>query len=472
MLASKLTPRQIVGAVYVVAMFMSIMDSTIVNVALPSIARDFDISPSATNGIVVGYLVSLAVWIPASGWIGDRVGTKRTFLFALALFTAASVACSLAGSLAELVICRIVQGVGGGMLTPVGTAMLFRAFPPADRAKAARILIVPTVMAPALGPIIGGALVDSLSWRSVFFVNVPVGLIALAFGVLALDEHRAREREPFDIWGFTLAGAGFGLVLYALSQAAAAGRVSLLTMSTGIPGALIIVALVIVEIRRSDPLIDFRILRRRLFGVINLASLFAASGFIGLLFIATVYLQAARGLSALAAGSSTAPQAIGILAASQLVGRIYPRVGPRRLMVLGMVLVAAATSALAVVMSGDLWAIRAVMFVVGVGWAFVAVPMNAGAFAEISSRDMGRASALYNAQRQLAAAIGVATLALIVGSQLPRTAVAGNVVVFREAFLAAAGFALAGAVAALRIRDADAASTMRRVDRDATVRLI
>src|ERR1017187_1330491 len=253
----RLTPEQIVGTVYVTAMFMSIMDATIVNVALPAFARDFHVSAPSTDGVVVGYLVSLAVWIPASGWIGDRIGTKRTFLFALGLFTAASIACGLSQSVLQLVISRVVQGVGGGMLTPVGTAMLFRAFPPARRARAARILVIPTVMAPALGPIIGGALVDNLSWRWVFFVNVPIGLAAFAFGLFALSEHRERAREPFDVWGFVLAASGFGLLLYALSEAASDGWTSLLLiLSTGIVGAVLVVTLVLVELRLAAPMID------------------------------------------------------------------------------------------------------------------------------------------------------------------------------------------------------------------------
>jgi EmrB/QacA subfamily drug resistance transporter len=457
---ARLTSQQIVGTVYVTAMFMSILDSTIVNVALPSVARDFHVNPPATDGMVVGYLVSLAVWIPASGWIGDRIGTKRVFLLALGFFTAASMACGLAQSVSLLVAFRVVQGIGGGMLAPVGMAMLFRAYAPEDRARAARVLMIPTMIAPALGPVIGGLLVDSLSWRWVFYVNVPIGVVAFVFGLIALTEHRERAREPFDLPGFVLAGSGFGLLLFALAEAASTGWAALRTLATATAGIVLIVFLVVVELRQRTPMIDFRILRNRLFGVINLASLFAASGFIGLLFIATIYLQSARGMSAIAAGSSTAPEAVGVLVSSQLVGRIYPRIGPRRLMVGGMLLIAAASVLLSLVMTGDLWVFRAVTFTIGCGWAFVVIPMNAGAFAQISSRDTGRASALYNAQRQIAAALGVATLATIVGSQLSSGAIAGNVDVFREAFLAAAVFALAGAIVALGIRDRDAASTM------------
>lgn len=448
--------------VYVTGMFVSILDATIVNVALPAFARDFHVSAPSTDGVVVGYLVSLAVWIPASGWIGDRLGTKRTFLFALALFTSASVACGLSQSLLQLVISRVVQGVGGGMLTPVGTAMLFRAFPPAQRARAARILVIPTVMAPALGPVVGGALVDHLSWRWVFFVNAPIGVLAFTFGLLALREHRERAGEPFDVPGFLLAASGFGLLLYALSEAASSGWDSPRIVATFLAGACLVVALVLTELRRDTPMIDFRLLGHRLFGVVNLASLFGASGFIGLLFLSAVYLQAGRGLSAFAAGTSIFPEALGVLVTSQVVGRVYTRVGPRRLMVGGMLGVAVTTGVLAVVMTGDLWLFRGLMFAIGMGWGCVVISMNAGAFAQISSKDTGRASALYNAQRQLASAMGVATLAIIVGTQLTTRTIGGNVDVFREAFIAAAGFALAGAIAALAIRDRDAAATMRR----------
>ena len=155
----KVSYKWLVAVAFVAGLFMDLMDVTIVNVALPTLGRDFGASNDSLEWVVTGYLVSLAIWIPASGWISDRFGSKRTFAFALVLFTAGSALCGVAWSLDSLITFRLLQGVGGGMMTPVGTAMLFRAFPPAERARASAVLTVPTAIAPALGPVLGGWLV-------------------------------------------------------------------------------------------------------------------------------------------------------------------------------------------------------------------------------------------------------------------------------------------------------------------------
>ena len=188
-----------VAVVFVAAMFMNIMDVTIVNVALPTIGREFGVRADAVDTVVIAYLVSLAVFIPASGWLGDRFGPRRVLLTSVVIFTGASALCGAAGSLGQLVFFRVLQGAGGGLMVPVGMAMLFRAFPPAERVRASSIMVIPTAMAPALGPVIGGLFVTDLSWRWVFYVNVPIGIAAVTFGLVFLAPQTAPQPGRFDL---------------------------------------------------------------------------------------------------------------------------------------------------------------------------------------------------------------------------------------------------------------------------------
>jgi EmrB/QacA subfamily drug resistance transporter len=215
---ARLSQKAAVGVVFVAAMFMSIMDATIVNVALPTIGREFHVSPTAVDSIAISFLVSLAVFIPASGWLGDRFGGKRVLLTAIALFTGASALCGIATSLGELVVFRVLQGAGGGMLAPVGMAMLYRVFPPEERIRAAAILTVPTTLAPALGPVLGGLLTTDLSWRWVFYVNLPIGAATFVFGLLFVRHSHESEPGRFDVPGFLLSGFGLGLLMYGVSE--------------------------------------------------------------------------------------------------------------------------------------------------------------------------------------------------------------------------------------------------------------
>lgn len=253
--------KWVVAIVFVAGVFMDILDTTSVNVALPTLAREFDASVSQIEWVVTGYLLSLAVWIPASGWIGDRYGTKKVFLLALVMFTGASVLCGTATSLTELTAFRILQGVGGGMLVPVGTAMLFRAFPPIERAKASTVLIVPTVLAPALGPVIGGWLVTYHSWRWIFYLNVPIGIVAFAIGLFGLREHREPRPGRFDLPGFLLSGSCLALILFALSRGPSEGWGSPEVVLPLLFGGVALALLVYVETRVEEPMLALRLFR-------------------------------------------------------------------------------------------------------------------------------------------------------------------------------------------------------------------
>jgi EmrB/QacA subfamily drug resistance transporter len=464
--------KWVVAVVFVAAFFMDILDTTIVNVALPTLGREFHVGTSSIEWIVVGYLLSLAVWIPASGWIGDRIGTKRTFLFALAVFTTASALCGQAHSLTELVVFRVLQGVGGGMLTPVGTAMLFRAFPPEERARASTVLIIPTVLAPAMGPVLGGYLVTKASWRWIFYVNLPIGIAAFIFGALFLRENKEKTAGPFDAYGFVLSGAGLAMVLYALSEGPTYGWRSARVVVTGLAGTIAFALLVLVELRLEHPMLQLRLLRDRMFRNANLASLFAYASFAGLLFLLPLFLQELRGLSALESGLTTFPQAFGVMISSQLVGRVlYPRLGPRRLMVGGLLGAAAVVYAFTFVdLNTSLWWIRLLMFIRGICMAHAFIPLQAATYATITPSDTGRATAIYSTQRQVAAAFGVAILATLLAtltqSHVHATAssaaqLSGRLAAFHGAFAIAAILAALGAVVALLVRDEDAARTIR-----------
>jgi len=464
------SPRVTVSVVYVIAMFMAIMDSTIVNVALPTISRDLSVPLDRVDGVVVGYLVSLAVFIPASGWLGDRFGTKRVFLAALAIFTAASALCGLAGSFGELVGFRVLQGAGGGMLTPTGMAMLYRTFPPAERVRASRILTVPTALAPAAGPVAGGFLVTAASWRWVFYVNVPVGVLGFLFGAVFLLEHREPGAGRFDLPGFLLASAGLGALMYALSEGSSHGWGSPLIVSSGAAGIAALAALLRVETRNAQPLIRVRLLADRLFASTTALMFLDMMAFLGSLYLIALFLQDGLGLSALNAGLSTFPEALGLMLGAQVTARIYPRAGPRRMLTAGLAGVAVMTALMLTVGPGtSLWWLRVLMFLLGLAQAGNIVPLQAAAFATISPEATGAASTVFNTSRQLGVAAGVAiltTVASAVGlTQHLGGAATPHLAAYHAALLAASVIALLAAGVAQFVDDRAAAVTMRRPDR-------
>jgi len=463
--AARISQKAAIGVVFVAAMFMSIMDTTIVNVALPTIGRDFKVSATAVDSISIAFLVSLAVFIPASGWLGDRFGGKRVMLTAIVVFTAASALCGLASSLGELVAFRILQGAGGGMLAPVGLAMLFRAFPPAERIRASTILTVPTTLAPALGPVVGGLLVTDLSWRWVFYVNVPIGVAAFTFGVIFLADSAQAQPGRFDLAGFLLSGLGLGLAMYGVSEGPNLGWRQPLVIATIAAGVLLLAAMVVVELRSAAPMVDLRLLGNRLFRSSNGVIVLASIAFLGTLYAISLYYQNGRGLSALGSGLSTFPEAFGVMGGAQLASRVlYPRLGPRRHITVGLAGTAASIGLLALLgPQTSLWWARLLMLTLGLSMGQVFVPVQAAAFATITPEATGRAATMFNAVRQLGGAVGVAVLTTVIVLVGPVHLVAGhpvaNLTAYRVAFLAAAAICLCAVACSLSIRDADAAST-------------
>ena len=467
-MAARISQKAAVGVVFVAAMFMCIMDVTIVNVALPTIGRDFGVSATAVDSISIAFLVSLAVFIPASGWLGDRFGGKRVMLAAVAVFTAASALCGVASSLGELVAFRVLQGAGGGMLAPVGMAMLFRAFPPGERIRAAAILTVPTTLAPALGPVVGGLLVTDLSWRWVFFVNLPIGAAAFAFGAIFLAPKAQERPGRFDLPGFLVSGIGLGLLMYGVSEGPGLGWDQAQVLATIAAGAVLLAAMVVIELRSAAPMVDLRLLRNRLFRSSNGVMVLASIAFLGTLYAISLYYQDGRGLSALGAGLSTFPEALGVMAGAQLASRVlYPRLGPRRHITIGLTGTAASIGLLALLgPQSSLWWARLLLLTLGLSIAQVFVPVQAAAFATITPAATGRASTMFNAIRQLGGAVGVAVLTTVIVLVGPVHLVGGhevaNLTAYRAAFLAAAAICLCAVAWSLSIRDADAAGTIPR----------
>jgi EmrB/QacA subfamily drug resistance transporter len=455
-----------VAVAYVAAMFMAIMDTTIVNVALPTIGRDFRTNADSVDLVSIGYLVSLTVFIPASGWLGDRVGGRRALLGAVGLFTVASGLCGIASNLNELVVFRVLQGLGGAVMTPVGLAMLFRVYPPAERVRISSVLAAVTALAPALGPILGGVFTTYLSWRLVFFVNVPIGIATLAFGAVALADHTPAHPGRLDVAGLVLSGLGFGGLMCGISEGPIEGWSAAPVLMTLGAGVTLVLALIFVELRTSKPLVDLRLLRRHpLFRAATSLYALGSVAYLGSLYLAALFFQDALGMSAVQSGLAVFPSALGVMAGSQAVTRLlYRRFGPRPLILLGLPIIAATMIGMTEVDTGtSLWLVRLMMLVLGLGVSLVFIPNQVASMATISKDETGRASSIFNAGKQLGGAIGVALLTTVLATAGTTEHRHGHLVpnlsAYHDGFLAAAIVSLLSIIGALTVRDARAVGT-------------
>ena len=467
----RLDYKYTVALISVFGMFMNLLDLTIVNVAVPVLTEELDASAREVQWVVTVYLLSVAVAIPVSGWAGDRFGTKRFFLIALGLFTVGSVLCAAAWNIESLIFFRALQGVGGGLLMPVAQTMVFRAFPQPERARAAGILVVPTTFAPASGPLLGGVILDFLSWQWIFLVNAPVGVAGILLAALFLREQREERPGSLDLPGLVLASGGLASLLYGLAEAGDRGFGDARVLGFGGGGLLLLAAFTVVERARAEPLIDVRLFLNRMFALANLTQGMAFMGFSATLFALPLFLQLERGLSPLQSGLVTFPQALGVMAIAPLLARIYPYVGPRRLVAVGLTIASLTTLPLVFMdLETELWWIRLAMFARGMGFGLMLIPLQTAAFATISMARTGRATAVFNATRQVAQSFGVAVIATVLTSRLATRGAelgplpidaAASVIAFGETFVATAVLIALGVLAALLIRDREAAPTLR-----------
>ena len=460
--------KYIVAAIYVSSMVLSSLDATMVNVTLATLGREFGVQPSQIEAVSVAYLVSLAVIMPASGWLVDRFGTKNVFLAALAIYAVTNLMAGFAQSLNQLVFFRALQGLGGGLLVPVGMALLYRTFPPAERIAVGRVLMYALVLGPALGPVVGGAILQVSTWPWTFFTKVPIALAALAYGWLYLvDEPTEGGAGKLDWIGFLLGGFGLGTAMYAMLEGPDAGWTHPTIAFPGVIGVALLMTFVWHELRIPRPMVDLRLLGNRLLASTIRVSFFATAGFLGTLFLVPLFLQDVRGETPLISGLATMPEALGVVVSTQIVARLYPKVGPSRLMGASLLLVTAAILGLSrVTMDTSLWLVGFVMFVIGFGMAGIFLPNQAASMATIPRARLGSASMVFSVQRQIASALGVALLSTVLSvigvTKIGNAGSEPNMAAWQAAFIVAAILTFIGSCMGWTVPDEDAAETMQQ----------
>lgn len=386
------------------------LDVTIVNVALPAVSRDFHAPLSGLQWIVDAYTLVLAMLLMLSGSLGDRLGRKRVFRTGLVLFTAGSLLCSLAPALWALVLFRMVQAVGGSMLNPVAMAILVNTFrDPRERARAIGVWGGVVGVSMALGPLVGGALVDSLGWRAVFWVNVPIGILALVLTNLVVPESRAARARALDPTGQALVVVFLGSLTYAIIEAPERGWTSPGSLGLYAVAAAALVALLVVELRLSEPLLELRFFRSVPFTAATVTAVAAFAVLGTFLFVNTLYLQQVRGCSPVEAGLRTLPMALVAGVCAPLSGRLVASRGPRVPLVLaGVATVAGSALLLRLSPQTSTGHLLLAYALVGLGFGLVNAPITNTATSGMPRSQAGVAAAVASTSRQVGASLGVA----------------------------------------------------------------
>jgi EmrB/QacA subfamily drug resistance transporter len=400
------------------SLFMVTLDGTIVNVALPTIQHQLNASLSGLQWVLDAYTLVLASLLLSAGAVGDRIGRRRVFHTGLIVFTVASLLCSAAPTLGVLIAFRMIQAVGGAMLIPSTLSIIANTFTDAhERAVAIGIWGAVSGVSIAIGPVLGGILVDAISWRAIFWVNLPIGLVAMLMSVRFIGESRAPVPRRIDGPGQTLAVAFLALVTYALIEGPTYGWGSPTILALFGASALLLLAFLVVESRRQEPLIDLSFFRSPPFTGSSAIAFIAFVGFVGFIFLNTLYLQEVRGYSALLAGLASLPATAAIIFASPIAGVITGRRGPRRPIVTGSCFMAVGTAVLlATSPTVSIWILFLGYVLIGWGMGLINPPITTAAIAGMPPEQAGVASGITGAARQVGAVFGVALIGSVVTS--------------------------------------------------------
>jgi EmrB/QacA subfamily drug resistance transporter len=406
--------------VVILGAVMSILDTTIVNVAIETLSRDFHTSISTIQWVTTGYLLALAIVIPLSGWMVERFGAKRMWMISLGLFTAGSALCGLAWSSESLIFFRVLQGLGGGMIMPVGQTILARAAGPQRIGRVMSILGVPTLIAPVLGPVLGGLIVDNVTWRWIFFVNVPIGIVAMILSTrfLVRDEHQ--DAGPFDFLGMALLSPGLALLVYGLSEAGGgSGFGSTTVIACLAAGAVLITAFVLHALRIDRPLLDIHLFRDRNFSMANVTIFVFGAAMYSAMFLLPLYYQVVRGESALVAGLLLAPQGIGAMLTMPLGGRLTDKIGAGKVVPIGMAVFLLGTITYTQLgpSTGYGW-LAASLFVRGLGMGWTMMPVMAAAYATLTHSLLPKATTTINIVMRVGGSFGTALVAVVLQRQI------------------------------------------------------
>jgi EmrB/QacA subfamily drug resistance transporter len=410
----------VVAGVTTLGLIMVTLDTTIVNVALDTLSRELHARLSSIQWVSTGYLLSLAVVIPLSGWITERFGSKRTWIASITLFTVGSGLCALSSSAGELIAFRIVQGLGGGMLMPVGFTLIAQSAP-ADRVGRALGLIgVPVLLGPIFGPIIGGLIVDNATWQWIFVVNLPIGVAAIALAARLLGPNAGRTNAgSFDWIGATLLCPGLAAVVFGLSETQTRGGISHPISIGPVAGGLVLIGLFAWHsLHVERPLLDVRLFRSPSFRAVAATTLLLGAALFGALLVLPLYYQVDRGESALSTGLLLAPQGIGAAIMLPISGRLTDRVGGGPIVLAGCLLLAAATLPFVFVTGHTPFPLLAVVLVFrGIGLGASVQPSVAAAYRMLRPSEVPRATAVLNALRQVGGSVGTTILAVVLQRQ-------------------------------------------------------